>query len=441
MKKFVIASVMAMAGLSLICTQSLRAQDPDQISISDQAEFNAYQNATTQSDPTAKAAALESFLSTYPQTKVKKSVLDMLVDTYQAAQNPAKTVDAATRLLQLDPNNLKAIFISVYIDKANKQWDDAATLAQKGLTVKKPVSIKDADWKEQTAAVYPLFHSALASQALNSKNDYKTAIAEFNIELQLTPADGTNNVLPDMLTLAATYADMKAKESRDLVKACWFYARVWDFAPANFKPKIEQPLEYWYKKYHGSLTGLDALKQQAQATMFPPGTLVIDKAKTPAEVVHDMLAGQADLSTLALEDKETILAVGSKDDADKLWAVMKDQQTPVPGIVIEASTTVIKIAVTADAKQAKIADFIVNLKTPLADKDVPAVGFEYKIPSAKEPAAELVGTYDSYAQVPATDTTAQAAVITLKDGVIVPAAKKTAPRPVSHKPAAAHPAQ
>ena len=38
-----------------------------------------------------------------------------------------------------------------------------------------------------------------------------------------------------MLTLAGAYADMKAKDSRDLVKACWFYARVWDFAPASYK--------------------------------------------------------------------------------------------------------------------------------------------------------------------------------------------------------------
>ncbi len=442
MKKLFYASVMAMAVLSLICTQSLRAQD-DQISISDQAEFNAYQNATTQSDPTAKAAALESFLSTYPQSKVKKAVLDMLIDAYQAANNPDKSVDAATRMLQLDPNNMKAVYVVVVVKKSQKQWDDAATMAQKGLLMKKPAATKDADWKELTAGVYPLFHSALANQALFVKNDYKTAIAEFNTELQLTAAENTSSVLPDMLTLAGAYADMKAKDQRDLVKACWFYARVWDLAPQPYKAKIEQSLDYWYKKYHGNVDGLDALKKQAALTMFPPGDLgnSITKAKSPAEVVHDMLAQQADLKTLALADKETILAVGSKDDADKLWAVMKDEETPVPGVVIEASTTVIKVAVTEDAKQAKIADFIVNLKTPLTEKEVPAVGFEFKIPTAKEPAAELVGTYDSYTQVPATDTTAQAAVITLKDGMIVPAAKKTAPHPPAHKPAAAHHAQ
>ena len=85
---------------------TLRAQD--QITIKDPAEFNAYQMATTQTDPKAKAAALESFLKTYPQSVVKKAVLDMLMDTYQELGDADKTLSAASRLLQVDPNNMKA---------------------------------------------------------------------------------------------------------------------------------------------------------------------------------------------------------------------------------------------------------------------------------------------------------------------------------------------
>ena len=83
------------------------------------------------------------------------------------------------------------------------------------------------------------------------------------------------------------------------------------------------------------------------------------------------------------------------------------------------------------AKAANTADFIVNLKKPLEDKDVPAVGFEYKIP----PATALVGTYDSYAQSPATATLAQTAQIVLRDGEIQVEKKKVVP---VHKPAAGH---
>ena len=45
---------------------TLRAQESGTIQIKDPAEFNAYQMATTQTDPKAKAAALESFLTDLP---------------------------------------------------------------------------------------------------------------------------------------------------------------------------------------------------------------------------------------------------------------------------------------------------------------------------------------------------------------------------------------
>ena len=91
MKKFVFASVMALASISLVSAPTLRAQDS--ITIKDPAEFNAYQMASTQADPKAKAAALETFLTQYPQSVVKSSVLDTLIDTYQGLQDPDKTAD------------------------------------------------------------------------------------------------------------------------------------------------------------------------------------------------------------------------------------------------------------------------------------------------------------------------------------------------------------
>ena len=114
MKKLVLASAMALASVAFVSSPTLRAQDNSaQITISDPAEFNAYQNASTQSDPVAKASALEGFLAQYPNSVVKKAVLDQLTDSYQATNQPDKALSSASRLLQLDPNNMKAIFISL----------------------------------------------------------------------------------------------------------------------------------------------------------------------------------------------------------------------------------------------------------------------------------------------------------------------------------------
>src|SRR6478752_6301116 len=169
MKKFVFASVMALASLSLVPAHTLRAQDQSTIQIKDPAEYNAYQMATTQSDPKAKAAAIEDFLTKYPQSVVKKTMLDMLIDAYQQQGDTDKTLSAASRLLQVDPSNLKAIYISVFLKKGQcaktsdqQTCDDAAALAQKGLSATKPAGMDDEDFKKQTAATAPFFHSAIA---------------------------------------------------------------------------------------------------------------------------------------------------------------------------------------------------------------------------------------------------------------------------------------
>lgn len=437
MKKFVFASLVALASISLVSTPMLRAQD---LSIKDPAEYNAYQMANTQSDPKAKSAALESFLEKYPQTVLKNTVLDNLVDTYQQTGDQDKQLNVATRLLQVDPNNLKAILYSVIIKKQQggktgdaQTLDDAAALAQKGLTAPKPAATSDDDWKKLTHAAFPIFHSAIALDYAVSKKDFKNAQDQYVAELKIYTDDESKSGagLIDSLQLAQAYAQPGADVN--LVQAVWFFARVWDLAPAAYKAQIEPKLEYYYKKYHGSLDGLDAIKTQAQASTFPPGTLVITAAKSPAEQIHDLIAATPDLNTLALADKETVLGLGSKEDADKLWALLKDKETQVPGIVISATASQIKVAVTQDAKDAKVADFVVNLKKPLDEKGIPQPGFEFKT----QPAAELVGTYDSYTQVPATATTAQAAEIVLRDGQVIPEEKKKA---APHKPAAHRPA-
>lgn len=504
MKKLILASVMAMTGFGLVYTPALRAQDSDTIQIKDPAEFNAYQNASSQSDLQAKAAALEGFLQAYPQSVVKKTVLDMLIDTYQGLNNPDKTVSAAGRLLEIDQNNMKAIFISVYVKKSQgaknndvQALDDAAALATRGLSAPKPASMSEDDWKKLTSGAYPVFHSALAADYIVSKKDVKSAIKEYRTELMLyTPEQTTKGAgLWDTLQLAEAYTK---PDGKDLIQAVWFYARAWNFA-TPLKAQINGKLEFYYKRYHGDLNGLDDIKAQAAQTVFPAGTFTISAAATPAEIAHKALIETPDLSKLALGDSEFILAVGTKEDADKVWAVLKDKTSPAPGIVIEAPVAlkvvadgakkseaivalekqadlptstdakelaaflnangvkedvaklalgddtkkitiepvvaVIKVAVSDDAKAAKTADFIVKLKTPISVKEAPAAGFVYGIP----PATTLVGVYDTYSQVAATPNTVQSAQIILRDGEIIAAqkapAKAAAP---AHKPAAAH---
>jgi hypothetical protein len=395
---------MALAGICLVSTPAIQALSSSQtIQIQDPAEFNSYQNATTQNDPGQKCAALESFLKAYPQTTAKSAALDQMIDCYQQTNQGDNALNAATRLLQVDPNNMKAIFVSVYVKKMQcgksldpsgsatdpQTCDDAAALAQKALSVAKPADTSDADWKTLTAGTYPIFHSVIAFDDLVSKKDNAGAIKEYTAELMLYPEAATEAPGPglqDTLQLAQAYS--KPGPARDEVKACWFYARAWDFAPAGFKPAIEQQLEYRYKHFHGTLDGdaaitkqINDIKAQAQATLFPPASFTIAPAPTPAELAHHAYTS-GDPTKLNLEDIEFILANGSADDANGLWALLKGKTTPVPGNVIADSATVLKISVTTVAS-VKPKEFVVKLTNSVACSAVPAAPTELKIKDAQ----------------------------------------------------------
>ena len=71
--------------------------------IKDPAEYNAYVGAVQQTDPAAKISGLEAFLTQYPNSVMKEDALELLMGTYQQANNQAKVIDAANRLLAANP--------------------------------------------------------------------------------------------------------------------------------------------------------------------------------------------------------------------------------------------------------------------------------------------------------------------------------------------------
>src|ERR1017187_9437551 len=116
MKKVVLASLLACAA-TLSGLPSASAQQPVNLGTAaaatpcalPDAEYTAYSNAMNTADPKAKAAAIEAYLTAFPQSACPTSRPDTLVTlmaAYVAASDPAKTLDAADRVLQLDPANL-----------------------------------------------------------------------------------------------------------------------------------------------------------------------------------------------------------------------------------------------------------------------------------------------------------------------------------------------
>ncbi len=81
-----------------------------------------------------------------------------------------------------------------------------------------------------------------------------------------------------------------------------------------------------------------------------------------------VIASTPDLATLAVSDKEFILANGTPEDAAKVWDTIKGKSVQFPGVtVISVSDTELKVAVSDDAVQSKTADFVFQLKAAVED--------------------------------------------------------------------------
>jgi hypothetical protein len=429
MKKSVFAFMLALATLlpgtvRMVYAQAQGAQS-GQLTIKDPAEYNEYTNAVGQSTPAAKAAAIEAFLTKYPNSVVKIDLLQVLMASYQQSGDMTKTLDAADRLLAADPGNLRALAISVYVEKsqaaaksspadAQPILDKAASQAQTGLSAVKPASMSDADYQKLKIATAPIFDSAIALDDENKK-DFAGAIAAFTNDLKAYPdptmtqkGDGLN----DTYLLGQAYAQQSPP---DLKNAAWFLTRAAQFAPAQAKPQIEKAAEYFYNKYHGSMDGYPAIQTLAQANLFPPAEYNPTPAPpppSPQDLAAQTVAATPDLKTLSLSDKEFILFNGKPEDAQKVWDTMKGTRVEVPGMVISATADSVQLAVTEDNKQIKKADFTISMKTPL--KTVPPIST----------IVTFDATFDSYVANPP--------MITLTDGA--PPAKA----PAAHRRPAAH---
>jgi hypothetical protein len=433
MKKVVVASLLAFSAATGLVSGSHFAFAQSQVNLGAQAsgdvqlspaEYKDYNDAISQTDPKAKAAALEAYLTKYPQSPVKSDVLQTLMLTYSAL-DAAKTLDAADRLLQVDPTNLRALTLEVYFrktaadqltDPAAKQtgYDAAASYAQKGIaaTATKPKGLSDADFATLKANAIPVFYSAIGTAALNKK-DTATAIDAFKKELASVPVANTQTpgpLLQDTYTLGTAYYQSTPP---DLVNCTWYAARAANFAPEPYKSQMLPLAKYCYRKYHGADDGFETVTAAVATSLDPPADLAIKPAPKPADIVKQVIASTPELATLAVSDKEFILQNGSPEDAAKVWDTVKSKSVQIPdATVIAATDASVQVAVSEDAVLSKTADFTFNMKEPL--KTIPTVGSKITIS----------GTYASYTPSPIMITMSDAEVVEPKK---TPAKKSTPP--------------
>ncbi len=417
MRMFVSGLLLAAAGAATLVSPVMAQDAPaaaapaqGQVQMS-QDEYNAYQAGVTATSPAAKAAAFEAYLTKYPNSSVKTEALNQILFADSQTGDKAKTLDAADRLLAVDPNNLRALTFEVYYrradadaltDPAAKQTalDTVAGYAQRGLSATAPKGMSDADFTALKGKTTQVFDSAIADDD-QAKKDYPSEITVLKAELAAVDPAQTQTVGPvlqDEFSLANAYYQSTPP---DFLNCAFYAARTGAFAPAAQQTSINQLGNYCYAKYHGSADGYATLQASAKANVTPPADLAttITPAPKPEDIVKNLIATTPDLAKLALSDKEFVLQYGQPADADKVFDTIKGKAVTIPGVVVAATADQLQMSVSADAIQGKTADFTFAMKTPLTT--MPAVGAKINVE----------GTYASYTQSPL--------MITMSDGAVV----------------------
>jgi tetratricopeptide (TPR) repeat protein len=355
--------------------------------VTNPAEYKNYLAAVNTQDAAKRAQALEIFLAWYPYSVLRTEAYEQTMAAWQAANNPAKADAIAVRLLQLDPDNVRALANRAYSGRTQAMAGDEKALApaveaaRRGIAAlpkwRKPAPITEPDFTRLKMQIVAVFDGTLGYAALQAK-DYAKARTHF---LEAVNVDPTN--LPDTYQLAVSLLEAKPIDALGF----WYAARAIAIARSakneTAAAEIEKYARARYIHYHGSDKDWSKLVTRVAGEQRPPDNFAesISRAMSPAETAVYM-AEKSDVGSLSFDDWEFILSHrGDSPDnqaaADKVWkAIMEKQQggarLKLPVKVIKAASERIEAALSEESQARNTVDLEITLGHPL--RPLPAVG-------------------------------------------------------------------
>jgi len=419
MKKILVTVVLGVAALAAAqdAAPPAQGQPPAPTTqapvIKDPAEYNAYVSAIQQKDPAALISGMEAFLTQYPNSIMKAQSLEILMGAYQQTDNP-KVMDAAKRLLAVNPDNAKALVVLSFSERAAQKWADAEQHAAHGLEVlpkwTKPDGVSDADFAKQKAQFTGILNSVAGFSALQLK-DFAAAQKYLRAAVEADP-NNVENIYP------LAIASLPPSTPADEINGLFFIARAANLVtdPAA-KEQVKKFGRSKYMHYHGGDDGWTDLLAQTASTPLPPAGFTIKPAPTPAEQAHNMVVATTP-DKMDFATWQFVFTNGSKEDQDAVWSAIKGKAVQMNGTVIKATAEEFDIAGSSDDIDAKKADITLTFEDKVPLKLIPKEGASL----------DFQGEPASYTPSPF--------MMTMEKGKLLKAAAPPAKKPpVHHKPA------
>ncbi len=377
--------------------------------IKNPAEYNAYVNAIQQQNPAQRAQLLEAFLQSYSSSVMKEDALELLMAAYQQAGDAQKTLDAAQRVLQTNPNNVRALALLAYNYRAaaangGPQMQDnlakAKQYGQQGLqalqNMQKPAEMSDADFTKLHNETGAIFDGAVGFAALQAK-DFAAAQNDFQ---QAVSWESQPNIA-DIYPLAT--ADLEAKPMNPA--GFWFIIKAAMLAQGGTQQSILDYGKKKYIRYSGSDKGWDQLVSDAKASssVMPPAGFTVAAAPpppSPAEQAADLVKTK-DPTQMSFAEWELVLSSGNQQAADTVWNAIKGKAVKLGANVISQTSTNVRLAGSDDDIEAKKADISLTMAKPIPSRLAPQAGT----------LMNFQGTLDSYTPNPF--------LMTMSDGILL----------------------
>lgn len=350
----------------------------------DRAEYDAFTAITQAKDPSQIITLTDKYMADYPETKFPDKILEFKLTAYQQTNNAPKMQETAEKLLELSPNNLRALILLSYMfpRSANPQAGDfeaqltkAGTVAEKGLAtveaMQPPQGVAPDAFEKQKAQSAAIFHQTRGFVSLQKKE-----FTQAQDDLKKS-GEANNNDALNFYWLGLAHLTPKPS---NYDQGIWALARAVSISgqgalPEPTKTTVKDYLTKVYDARHGDTTGLDEVLAQAANAAFPPPDFhvkTIEEMAPPPEPEPEPVK-QREL-TVKPEDLETFddirknLQAGGDKETDT-WTLLKGAQLPLPGRVVSATPAAaprtILLAVSADvATQDGKHDLEVSLAAP-----------------------------------------------------------------------------
>jgi tetratricopeptide (TPR) repeat protein len=367
------------------------------------AEYKAYLAAINTQNAEKRAQALEIFLAWYPYSVLRIDAFEQTMAAWQTANNPAKADAVAVRLLQLDPDNVRALANRAYSGRAQAMAGDdkalptAVTAAQRGIAAlpkwQKPAVMAEPDFTRLKMQIVAIFDGTLGFAALQAK-DYTKARSHFLEAVTVEP-----NNLPDTYQLAVALLEGQPTDPLGF----WYAARAMAIARAAKNEAAAEGIEKYararYHRYHGSGEGWDKLVARVASGEKLPDNFgaSISRWMTPSETAVQ-IAATTDPGTLSFDQWELVLAhrddsSDNKAAAEKIWKAIVDKQRG--GARLKLLVKV--VAATPDRIEAALSEE--NQTKNRADLDI-AMAYPLRPLPPVDSTISIIGTLSEYRPQP-----------------------------------------